>query len=238
MSARLNQKLADCLAKGDFYEAHQIYRTIYFRLAREHKFSAAYRLLVAGATKLLSSGQANSGADLANLLVEMLAGSESSPAPALESQLQVSEEALLNDLRQLFAAITPDSPERAHFVSKALSIAYLPTPALRTHLALVLWREKNYAESRLHFVYSGDSGENVALMLVEYHLSVGFPGEVDLMIAQFVLQVLAAERKQLAAVAFKVYTARHPAIEGLQPPFLKPLLNFIFFLLSAIDNHR
>lgn len=238
MSQRLNQKLADCLARNDFYEAHQIYRTIFFRLARETKFGAAYKLLVAGATKLLSSGQANSGADLANLLVEMLAGSEGSPAPDLRNQLQVSEETILNDLRSLFAAMAPDSPERAHFVAKALSIAYLPAPALRTQLALVLWREKNYAESRLHFVYSGDSGENVALMLVEYQRAEGFPAEVDLMIAQFVLQVLAAERKQLAKVAFKVYTSRHPAIGGLEPPFLKPLLNFIFFLLSAIDNHR
>ncbi|KAH9392576.1 Golgi to ER traffic protein 4 [Tyrophagus putrescentiae] len=237
MSQRLNQKLAECLARGDFYEAHQIYRTIYFRLSRERKFAQAYRLLVEGATKLLSAGQSNSGSDLANLLVDMLSNADLGLELKSPADLQASEESVVNDLRQLFAAMVADSPERAHFVSKALSITFIPPATLRKHLALVLWREKNYAESRLHFIYSSDSGENCALMLVEYQRQQGFPSEVDLMIAQFVLQVLAAEKKQLAQVVFKVYTSRHPAIENVEPPFLKPLLNFIFFLLSAIDNH-
>ena len=41
--------------------------------------------------------------------------------------------------------------------------------------------------SRYHFVHSLD-GEGCATMLVEYHVSVGFPSEVDLFIAQAVLQ--------------------------------------------------
>ena len=47
--------------------------------------------------------------------------------------------------------------------------------------------EKNYAQARYHFERSND-GEHCAMMLIEYHVTMGYPGEVDLFIAQSVLQ--------------------------------------------------
>lgn len=47
--------------------------------------------------------------------------------------------------------------------------------------------EQNYCESRYHFLHSRD-GEGCANMLVEYSTARGFRSEVDMFVAQAVLQ--------------------------------------------------
>ena len=47
--------------------------------------------------------------------------------------------------------------------------------------------EQNYCESRYHFLHSSD-GEGCADMLVEYSTARGFRSEVDMFVAQAVLQ--------------------------------------------------
>ena len=47
--------------------------------------------------------------------------------------------------------------------------------------------EQNYCESRYHFLHSTD-GEGCANMLVEYSTARGFRSEVDMFVAQAVLQ--------------------------------------------------
>jgi len=46
-----------------------------------------------------------------------------------------------------------------------------------------------------------------------------------------------------ATVAFKIYTANHPAIKAEppndpKPPFLMPLLNFVWFLLLTVETRK
>ena len=52
---------------------------------------------------------------------------------------------------------------------------------------LFVCSEQNYSESRYHFLHSSD-GEGCAQMLVEYSASRGFRSEVDMFVAQAVLQ--------------------------------------------------
>lgn len=46
---------------------------------------------------------------------------------------------------------------------------------------------------------------------------------------------LCLKNKTSALVVFTTYTQRHPSIER-GPPFVQPLLNFIWFLLLAVDG--
>uniref|UniRef100_A0A8D0UFF8 Guided entry of tail-anchored proteins factor 4 n=1 Tax=Sus scrofa TaxID=9823 RepID=A0A8D0UFF8_PIG len=96
--------------------------------------------------------------------------------------------------------------------------------------------EQNYCESRYHFLHSSD-GEGCANMLVEYSTSRGFRSEVDMFVAQAVLQFLCLKNKSSASVVFTTYTQKHPSIEN-GPPFVQPLLNFIWFLLLALDGGK
>lgn len=96
--------------------------------------------------------------------------------------------------------------------------------------------EQNYCESRYHFLHSSD-GEGCANMLVEYSTARGFRSEVDMFVAQAVLQFLCLKNKNSALVVFTTYTQKHPSIED-GPPFVQPLLNFIWFLLLAVDGGK
>lgn len=62
-------------------------------------------------------------------------------------------------------------------------------PLLPVPLAVTAspFAEQNYCESRYHFLHSAD-GEGCANMLVEYSTSRGFRSEVDMFVAQAVLQ--------------------------------------------------
>ncbi|KAI2544717.1 guided entry of tail-anchored proteins factor 4, partial [Homo sapiens] len=91
------------------------------------------------------------------------------------------------NLAKVFSLMDPNSPERVTFVSRALKWSSggsgkLGHPRLHQLLALTLWKEQNYCESRYHFLHSAD-GEGCANMLVEYSTSRGFRSEVDMFVA-------------------------------------------------------
>jgi hypothetical protein len=110
-------------------------------------------------------------------------------------------------------------------------------------------------------------------MLIEYQITCGFGTEVDLFIAQFILQLLCIRtsgapvsaspenqsglehhkssggfsfkaldvktpQQALANETLQCYAEKHPQILRSSPPFLLPLVNFLWFLLLAIDSGK
>uniref|UniRef100_A0A8C4SNQ5 Golgi to ER traffic protein 4 homolog n=1 Tax=Erpetoichthys calabaricus TaxID=27687 RepID=A0A8C4SNQ5_ERPCA len=201
---RVEGKLRASVEKGDYYEAHQMYRTLFFRYMSQGKYTEARELMYSGALLFFSYNQ-------------------------------------VKCLAKLFSLMDPNSPERVAFVSRALKWSAkgsgkLGHPKLHQLLAITLWKEQNYGESRYHFLHSSD-GEGCANMLVEYSTSRGYRSEVDMFVAQAVLQLLCLKNKTGASVVFTTYTEKHPSIEK-GPPFVQPLLNFIWFLLLAVDGGK
>ncbi|XP_061912131.1 Golgi to ER traffic protein 4 homolog isoform X1 [Entelurus aequoreus] len=227
---RVEGKLRASVEKGDYYEAHQMYRTLFFRYMSQAKHSEARELMYNGALLFFSYNQQNSAADLSMLVLEVMEKSETKV-----------EDGILEQLAKLFSLMDQNSPERVAFVSRALKWSTggsgkLGHPKLHQLLAVTLWKEQNYSESRYHFLHSSD-GEGCAQMLVEYSSSRGFRSEVDMFVAQAVLQFLCLKNKNSASVVFSTYTEKHPSIER-GPPFVQPLLNFIWFLLLAVDGGK
>ncbi|EMP30630.1 Golgi to ER traffic protein 4 like protein [Chelonia mydas] len=185
---------------------------------------------VMGDPEAEDNSEQNSAADLSMLVLESLE----------KSDAKVTDE-LLENLAKVFSLMDPNSPERVAFVSRALKWSSggsgkLGHPKLHQLLAITLWKEQNYCESRYHFLHSMD-GEGCANMLVEYSSSRGYRSEVDMFVAQAVLQFLCLKNKTSASVVFTTYTQKHPSIEK-GPPFVQPLLNFIWFLLLAVDGGK
>ncbi|KAG9334121.1 hypothetical protein JZ751_009091 [Albula glossodonta] len=212
---RVEGKLRASVEKGDYYEAHQMYRTLFFRYMSQAKHMEARELMYNGALLFFSYNQQNSAADLSMLVLESLE----------KSDTKVADD-ILEHLAKLFSLMDQNSPERVAFVSRALKWSTggsgkLGHPKLHQLLAVTLWKEQNYSESRYHFLHSSD-GEGCAQMLVEYSASRGFRSEVDMFVAQAVLHT---------------YTQKHPSIEK-GPPFVQPLLNFIWFLLLAVEGGK
>uniref|UniRef100_A0A4W4H8T2 Golgi to ER traffic protein 4 homolog n=2 Tax=Electrophorus electricus TaxID=8005 RepID=A0A4W4H8T2_ELEEL len=227
---RVEGKLRASVERGDYYEAHQMYRTLFFRYMSQSKHAEARELMYNGALLFFSYNQQNSAADLSMLVLEVLEKSEAKV-----------EEDILENLVKMFSLMDPNSPERVVFVSRALKWSTggsgkLGHPRLHQLLAVILWKEQNYSESRYHFLHSSD-GEGCAQMLVEYSAARGFRAEVDMFVAQAVLQFLCLKNKSSALVVFTTYTQKHPSIEK-GPPFVQPLLNFLWFLLLAVEGGK
>lgn len=228
--SRVLEKLEASISSGQYYEAHQMYRTLYFRYLSQKKYSDLLNLLYKGSTLLLQHDQQGSGADLALLFIDVLTKSESKP-----------NEELIEKIGQLFAMMTSSLPEREMFLTNAVKWSMDDNkkghPLLHKKIAEVYWKEKKYTAAHRHFLHSSD-GSAYANMLIELHTTKGLKSEIDLFIAQAVLQILCLRNLQMALDAFYKYTALHPSIKDdkKKPPYMTPLLNFLWFLLYAIEQ--
>ncbi|XP_051176033.1 Golgi to ER traffic protein 4 homolog [Leptopilina boulardi] len=227
---RVLSKLESSINSGNYYEAHQMYRTLYFRYLGQRKYPELLKLLYKGCLLLTQHNQFTSGADLGILYIDVLTKAVPNPS-----------ECYFKEIVNLLSVMSPSTPERETFVHEALRWSAKGTnyktghPDLHQKIAEVFWNEKNYYLARQHFLCSKD-GSGYASMLVELHLEKGYFREIDLFIAQAVLQYLCLSNKATAQEVFDLYTLRHPRIEG--PPYIYPLLNFLFFLLKTIDSGK
>lgn len=97
------------------------------------------------------------------------------------------------NIGHLFSRIPANTTERMQFTIAALKLdnSVFDISMVHNQFALALWKERNYPESRYHFLRSpATSGDDCARMLIEYQVSCGSNAETDLFIAQFVLQLL------------------------------------------------
>uniref|UniRef100_A0A915PU69 Uncharacterized protein n=1 Tax=Setaria digitata TaxID=48799 RepID=A0A915PU69_9BILA len=242
--SRVERKLELCFENGNYYEAHQIYRTLYNRLSSQGKWQELQDMLYSGVLRLLAAKEATSAIDLAELHVEAL---EKSKTPVSSVILDRFEE-LLNLLpAQLEKDLETNSePEDRRLRYISLGIKWTMAvgdrkryrrrghPGLHLRIAKSLWHEGNYVNARNHFMYS-DNPEMFAVFLIEYQLKYGYSTEKDLFIAQAVLQMLCDRKPKSALKLLQVYCDMHPDIgSGFPYPF--PLLNFLHFTVICIAN--
>ncbi|CAB3224137.1 unnamed protein product [Arctia plantaginis] len=226
---RVLDKLEASVNSGQYYEAHQMYRTLYFRYLTQKKYTDLLNLLYKGSTLLLQRDQQGSGADLAILIIDVLNKSETKPC-----------EEWIDKLSKLFELMSSSLPERESFLTNSVKWSMDNNkkghPLLHKRIAEVYWKEKKYTSAHRHFLHSSD-GSAYANMLVELHTSRGLKSEIDLFIAQPVLQILCLRNIRMATETFTKYTSSHPKINNDKgPPYIFPLLNFLWFLLRAIEQ--
>lgn len=229
--SRVLAKLKTSLESGKYYEAHQMYRTLYFRYSSQEKYSELEDLLYEGAVKFFTLNQNESGIDLSKLYLEILVKGGKSP-----------DETSLQRISKLYMFFPWSSPDRESFKNDSVRWSSGGSggqhqkghPRLHQLLAYALWSAKRYPESRHHFLYSAD-GSGCGLMLVEFHTTSGFPREMDLFVTGTVLQLICLKKNIEAAYTLKAYTEKHPSIQR-GPPYKHPLLNFVWLLLLAIEH--
>jgi len=228
---RVLSKLKTSIENKNYYEAHQMYRTLYFRYLGQKKYDELENMLYDGAMLLFSHEEIASGTDLAKLYVDTLNQAEAGP-----------EEIRFLRISKMYQSIPFDNVDKTLYLTTCLkwssrdSGSPIGHPRLHQHIAYGFWQNKQYAESRQHFLQSCD-GVGCGHMLVEFHLSRGFNSEVDMFIAQTVFQYLCLKKSLAAATAFAAYTEQHPKIKS-GPPYPHPLLNFLWFLLLSIQTSQ
>lgn len=121
-------KLEESVQCGKYYEAHQKYRTLYFRYLSQKRFDECLELLFSGAQILLDNQQYSSGADLGLLVVD-----------TLEKSNVADTELWINRLGTIIAKISPNLVERETLLVR---VRRQPTPhalnANRTHFRFFL----------------------------------------------------------------------------------------------------
>lgn len=226
---RVLSKLKTSLENGNYYEAHQMYRTLYFRYTSQGKHELLEGMLYDGATTFFTHQQTASAVDLAKLYVELLT---TQGVPPVEQHFE--------RISKLYSQIPDDNVDKPQYLASSLKWSNkdgdrgVGHPRLHQHIAYNLWQEKQYRQSTQHFLHSCD-GEGCGHMLVEYHSQKGFKLEADIFIARAVLQYLCMKKHLSAALAFHSYTSNHPKIKR-GPPYTWPLLNFLWLLLLSIHN--
>ena len=232
-ASRVLGKLNTSLENGNYYEAHQMYRTLYYRYSAQNKWLELENMLYDGAVKLFNHNQGGSGADLSKLYLEILEKAEFKPT-----------EEIMKRVGKLYQLTPSNLPDKDNFKAQALKWSLIDKqnpnghPRLHQLFAYELWRSKKYAESRQHFLHSFD-GSGCGIMLAEFHVANGFPREMDLFVVGTVLQMLCLRKHIVAAVTLKSYTDSHPSLrEKKGPPYKHPLLNFVWLLLLAIQGKQ
>ncbi|XP_044758364.1 Golgi to ER traffic protein 4 homolog [Coccinella septempunctata] len=227
---RILTKLENSIKSGNYYEAHQMYRTLYFRYLGQEKYDDLYQMLYNGSLLFLDHDQQICGADLAKLLVDVL-------IKAGETNVVKWSSKLCN----IFSKLDPSNPERDTFMASAIKWSAKDSPRgnpfLHQCIAEIYWKEKNYSQARHHYMLSND-GESCAKMLIEYHMKYGYRRELDLFITQAVLQYLSLNNLGTANEVFETYVAQHPLIKRNKIPFSEPLLNFSSFILTIINKNN
>lgn len=227
---RVMAKLKSSIENKNYYEAHQMYRTLYFRYSGQKKYEELESLLYEGATLLFANNQTESGLDLAKLYVENLREGSFPP-----------EDEKFGRLCKLYQQIPREHVDKTAYLASCLkwssqdSGTVVGHPRLHQHIAYAYWEARQYCEARQHFLHTCD-GEGCGSMLVEFHMMKGFSSEVDIFITQTVLQYLCLKKHIVAALAFSTYTAIHPKISKGPPYSHHPLLNFVWLLLLAIHS--
>ncbi|XP_050524169.1 Golgi to ER traffic protein 4 homolog isoform X2 [Daktulosphaira vitifoliae] len=230
---RVRRTLDNSLRDENYYMAHQLYKSLYSRYLGVQKKEDAIKTLFEGIIVLLENNQNVSAIDLSQVF-----------AKSLSTHHIIPNDEIFKYVKEIFKKFGRTlSLERESMLSIVLqwTIEFCPEyphghPSLHKCIGFIYWSESNYSSAQYHYLRSTD-GIGFAAMLVELHKTRGFKHEVDLFIAQVVLQGLCVRNKIIAQTTFQSYTKLHPAIND-KPPYILPLLNFICFLLKILDGGK
>ncbi|KAK6733271.1 hypothetical protein RB195_017178 [Necator americanus] len=236
--SRLEKKAENCLEKGEFYEAHQVYRTMYFRMLQQEKFEELLDLLCCGCKKLAAVKEALGSIDLAELYAETLVKSKKEPSEGILEQISSMVE-LFTD--PSFVLPTPDAHNR--FISSC--VKWSQSVATKR-------REKRHGLSELHYVIAkayiahgqyvparnhmlfAEHPEEFATLLRKICEEGGCKSlESELFCVLPALQLLAMHRVQTASRLLAAYTANDDTPNG----FRQELLNFLRLVCNALTLH-
>jgi len=225
---KVSAQLDECLRDSKFYEAQQLYQSIYFRLSGRKKFEEASTLLVDGALKLIQYNQLPGAAHLTHLLLECYRKANFSPeSECIEPVMRISA---------AFGKATQDVATRGlhiRFLKSVLKWSVvapggIPNGSATLHAALIaLYLEsEDFGRAHKHYLRSNQPEQHAKMLTAWRHK--GYRSEQDLLICRAVLEYLCLEDVQAAKTVFKSYQD----ICQLS----SPLIHFIEFVLLTVER--
>jgi len=250
-TARIEQRVRKKIEDGEFYEAHQMYRTIFSRQKQNKFLSNALRIAFEGACQLFDVKENGSAGDLCLLycsgLDEIAEGEEYEKlCSKIHEQVQKLHYYTLTHL-------DIDQPERDQFEKHIItwsankSGSRFGSPALREAVGDNYWTFVHnnrpddaetelslYVNARNNLLISGNAIK-LADFTVEFSAYASKTDEeVQFFCMQTVFQLLTRNEPQNASIFFENFV-KHKNTKFSKFPFDGlPLMNLAYFLLAAI----
>lgn len=217
------ERLRKTVEEGNYYEAQQLIKTLYFRYYSQKKYGAAKDILINGAFTMLNAKQTTCAAELIQTLLKLF----------VESNVKV-EAQLLETIIQLAALIPSEDPIKVTVLTSALKWSTSSElykqgyPGLHAHLAKTYSQTGEYMLAQRHYMKTNQP-EDFGLMVAEW-ASHGLSSERDLYITRSILMYLTCVPNiHDAKTIFKAFTSKVS-----QPT--TPLLNFLRLLLLTLES--
>jgi hypothetical protein len=143
--ANILQKVKSLLEEGNYYDAHQLYRTACNRYVKANNHEKAIKLLKSGAHTLADHQQYNSTIDLMNYMLELY----------VKNKTSLTKESL---------KIPHTVHARKQFVTNiihwTIKVGYGPTgyPELHDYIGFRYWKEGNVSDAERHFFLGTEEG--------------------------------------------------------------------------------
>jgi len=181
-------KLENKVNEGDYYEAQQMYKTLYFRYVNVQRHDEAINLLTNGACTMLRHQHFNEGTELALLLINLYCEINRKVEPiVIEKIMEIFN--LYNGNNSIEALNGKENfMKQAIRWSAQMDPNKVGNPIFHDALALSFYEQKDYGKAQRHFL-RGTKPHEFARMLVEWSLE-SYPSERDLIIARSVLLYL------------------------------------------------
>ncbi|KAF8385052.1 cee-1 [Pristionchus pacificus] len=241
--SRLEKKLDTCFENKEYYEAHQICRTLFYRLTASGKFDELLVLLEKGCLTLIQVEQFGSAYDLSEAFAETLL---KSGVPVTEQRLIAIAKIVKGLPSQLDENIEAEKDRRVKFIAACVkwsqSVAVSPahkargSPALHGLFARVLYSEGAVDMARSHFMLS-ESPEEYATFLHDWFVRGEVEKTSDLWITLAVFQLICLRRVSFAVRVLSSYLSS--STPSLSPPYKtgdQPLAHFSWLLVRIVPT--
>ncbi|XGW11662.1 hypothetical protein V3C99_012833 [Haemonchus contortus] len=239
--SRLEKKAQDCIDRGEFYEAHQVYRTLYFRKTQQEQYDELLQILCNGSKKLGDVKEALSALDLAELYAETLLKSKSEPSEKIFEQLS----SLLMQLCDPSFPI-PSADSLNKFISTCVKWSQTVASRRRERkhglselhyvIAQAFLHHRNYVNARNHMLFADHPEEFAKLLHTIREEGGSKSSEAEIFCVLPFLQLLAMHRVHTASKLLTAYLAilnESPSCNGCR----QELFNFLKMLCSALNLH-
>jgi len=226
---RVLTRLEKSVEDGQYYDAFQMYKSVYHRSIVEKRFDDGLKLMLSGARMLLKHKQDDSGTNLALSLADHLIDNKTAPTHDLNAAVI-----------EIIQCFTIRGEGRMQFIAKILKWSRQSSThgdsMLHQACAELYLSEQDYAMCCTHCLYLDLDGIPFASHTLIRVSSLCYNSEIALILTWAVLQYSTMKRLEHAKRLLKHYTASHPALRKSQYPHQEPLLNFLELFIQAIDR--